>query len=176
MTPGAKAAVRRFPRHFLGKCTGFFGDQRSYRTAEYLEVDSLDGYEIRRRRIFFDEVLLVTHHAAVDGWAVTTRALLAVAVGLLSLPFVESAPLATAVILGVGCGPLVILVVLRLLLPVEVVTVCGRRTRAEMRYWPPGRRGRDTYRLLCQLTRERQGRLTGDVAEAPPLRQGVQGV
>ncbi|HYH47320.1 MAG TPA: hypothetical protein VEG34_16690, partial [Thermoanaerobaculia bacterium] len=52
----------RQPRRYLGRAQSLSERVRTYWTAEALEVDRADNYEIRRRRVFFDEILLVTLH------------------------------------------------------------------------------------------------------------------
>jgi len=39
---------------------GLLSNTRVYRTADALEIDRVEGYDVTRRSVLFDEVLLVT--------------------------------------------------------------------------------------------------------------------
>ncbi|MFP5288317.1 MAG: hypothetical protein ACLGI9_21455, partial [Thermoanaerobaculia bacterium] len=52
----------RYPRRYLGRAHSLTERVRTYWTDEALEVDRVDNFVIRRRRVFFDEILLVTLH------------------------------------------------------------------------------------------------------------------
>ena len=54
-------------RTFLGGRRGALSDVRVYRVADALEVDEGEGFFVRRRRILFDEIQLVTYHRPF-GW------------------------------------------------------------------------------------------------------------
>lgn len=134
--------------------------QRAYETPLAVEVDAGSRYEVSRRRVFFDEVRLVTlHRERRIGY------LLGTGVGALALS-------ALWVSLARGPGdlwrlylfmwaitalPLLIAFGLRLALGVDVVTVQGRRTRAELRFAFRKQRARQVFERLCRRVREAQG-------------------
>ena len=64
--------------------------------------------------------------------------------------------------------PFVILIALRFVLRVDVVTVYGVRTKAEMQFWFRKARARQAYQQVCRLARERQQRIrNAPVARRP---------
>jgi len=46
----------------IGRDSNFATRQLVYRTPVGIEVDELDHFEIVRKRVFYDDVLLVTYH------------------------------------------------------------------------------------------------------------------
>jgi hypothetical protein len=151
--------VVEFPRRtFVARRIGLSSVERIYRTRDAIEVDELEGYDVTRRRVLFDEVLLVTLHKEV-GWAF-------VLLLLVLLTFSSFFTLiAGAIDTGTGVGmtvlfvlPLVVLLVLRLVLRLDVVTVHSRRTRARIPFWFQKDRAREVFRLVARLAREHQDR------------------
>ena len=155
----------------LGRQRGLWQQQRIYRSRDYLEVDGMDGYDVTRRRIFYDEIVLVTLHSAA-GWALAVAGgLLALLCGLLGYLLRSVAwPLAAPPLLC--CLVCVAFVALRIARPVQTVTVFGKRTRAPMSFWPNTARAREVYLLVCRLAQERQtqtaARLAPSDAPAAP--------
>ena len=49
-------------REKLGQRRGFGYREIVYRTADSFEIDEVEGYDITRKRVFFDDVVLVTRH------------------------------------------------------------------------------------------------------------------
>jgi len=60
--------AERRDRVLLGKRSSLSMRQRIYGLPDFLEVEELEGYDVTRRRVLLDEVLLVTYHQAF-GWA-----------------------------------------------------------------------------------------------------------
>jgi len=151
--------VAAFPRRtFLARRTGLGSVERFYRTRDAIEVDELEGYDVSRRRVLFDEVILVTHHREV-GWAfVVTMLILLTFAGfftmLIAVVDFKSGVVATLFLVL----PALAALVLRLVLRVDVVTVQGPRTRARIPFWFHKDRAREVFRLVCRLTREHQDR------------------
>jgi hypothetical protein len=144
----------------LGRQRGLWQQQRVYRSRDYLEVDSMDGYDVTRRRIFYDEIVLVTLHSAMGGTLAIAYGLLALLLGLLAyvLRGVAWSLAAPALLCCLACWAFV---ALRLIRPVQTVTVFGKRTRAPMSFWPNTARGREVYLLVCRLAQERQTQIAG---------------
>jgi len=148
-----------FPRRtFLARRTGLGSIERVYRTRDAIEVDELEGYDVTRRRVLFDEVFLVTHHQEV-GWAFVFAML-----GVLTVTGFMTAVVAVVDFKnGVAMGlltvlPLVALVALRLILRLDIVTVHGPRSKARIPFWFRKDRAREVYRLVARLAREHQER------------------
>lgn len=163
------AAPRRV---LLGKGSSLSSRHRVFRTPDAIEVEEAEGYDVTRRRVWLDEVLLVTYHRTV-GWAFVAVMLAFMGIfgffGFIVLvvnPSAQSAGYLAALLL-----PFAIPLALRLLLRVDVVTVYGRRTKAEMQFWFRKAQARQIYQQVCRLARERQQRLRtapGTRRPAPP--------
>jgi hypothetical protein len=145
-------------RVLLGRRRGFSGQQRVYRTSDYLEIDDVENYDVTRRRIFYDEILWVTLHTKVAWLRAIALGLFGVLLGLLGLAFTTVSK-GTAFILFCLAATLLTFVVLLFVRRLAVVTVFGKRTRAQMEFWWRADRGREAYRLVCRLARERQAQL-----------------
>lgn len=142
-------------RRFLGRTHTLTERVRTYWTDEALEVDLADHYEIRRRRVFFDEILLVTLHSRRGVLASLIPLLLAILFALIalgasdnglevSLPFWALAALFFAV------------AVVAAALPVWVVTVYGKRTRARMHFRMRQGKARSIYAEICRAASDAQ--------------------
>jgi len=156
-------------RTLLGKGSSLSSRHRVFRTADAIEVEEAEGYDVTRRRVWWDEVLLVTYHRRV-GWAFVVAMLVFMSLfgffGLILLiasPSVQSAGYLAALLL-----PFALPLALRLLLRVDVVTVYGRRTKAEMQFWFRKAQARQVYQQVCRLARERQQRLRNAPAPRRP--------
>lgn len=162
-------------RRLLGKAHSWTERVRVFWTDEALEVDQADHYEIRRRRVFFDEILLVTLHSTRGGVLPWVLALLAVPFGLLSLAFTGAEAdagrvfLVMAVILGVLAGIVAVL-------PVWVVTAFGKRTRARMNFRIREGRAREVYARICRAAGQAQSELASRQASAGFDEAGPVGV
>lgn len=156
----------RQPRRYLGRAQTLSERVRTYWTDEALEVDRADNYEIRRRRVFFDEILLVTLH---DTRGVLIS-ILPFCLGLLFAIFAlatSDEPVArqafwlTAAVFvafAVGAG----------LSPVWVVTVYGKRTRARMHFRLRQAKARQVYADICRAAADAQHALAHRLAEETP--------
>lgn len=158
-------------RRLVGKAHSWTERVRVFWTDEALEVDQADNYEIRRRRVFFDEILLVTLHSTRGGVLPWVLALLAVPFGFFSLFSLGDAGrmfLIVTVLLGV-------LAAVVGLLPVWVVTAFGKRTRARMSFRMREGRAREVYAEICRAVAQAQRALAEASAgfdEADPVGLG----
>ena len=159
-------------RVLLGRGSSLASRHRVFRTPDAIEVEEAEGYDVTRRRVWLDEVLLVTYHQTV-GWAFVAVMLIFMGIvglfGLVTLlvnPSAQSAGYLVGLLL-----PFAIPLGLRLLLRVDVITVYGRRTKADMQFWFRKAQARQVYQQVCRLARERQQRLRnapGARRPAPP--------
>jgi hypothetical protein len=155
-------------RILLGGLSGLTSFSRVYRTPDAVEVDEIEGTDVTRRRVLFEEVLLVTHHREYGTvFMVTTAALLA-GFGALGAAVAVGDRTAGLILLGLTALPALGALALRLAVGIDVVTVYGRRTRASLRFWLRKSRGREVFRLICRLARERQERLAREQARPRP--------
>jgi hypothetical protein len=145
---------------------------RVYRTPDALEVDTVASFSIRRRRVFFDEVQLVTLHSRRGlGGAAAVWGALALLMGLGVFGATRTGDpkflftiSAVAAGLAVGC-------LLALLVPVWTVTVFGKRTRARIRFRLGAGKARRIYGEICRAVAEAQDPhpLTPSPTRAPTL-------
>ncbi len=166
------AATRDVRRILLGGRTTLLTQQRTYRTADYLEIDNVEGSLVRRRRIFYDEILLVTLHSTHAWTAAAAIALSALGVGLMgfALPAINQ-PVAVLVWV-LTLTTLTIGGIVAVTTPVRVVTIFGRRARTQMRFWSRGGRGREAFGLVCRLAQAAQTRPARTAAQNTLLSDG----
>lgn len=151
----------------IGRNTGFATRQIVYRTQLGIEVDELDHFEVVRKRVFYDDVLLVTYHREPSGFGIfliivmLLFALLAISTS--SVPPLAMTLAAIAALALIGG-------VIRLALKVDVVTIFGRRSKAAVRY--PFRKAyaRRIYNETCANVAAAQRKLAHEIAanEPPP--------
>jgi hypothetical protein len=152
-------------RRLLGTAYALADRARVYWTDEALEVDRIDNYEIRRRRVFFDEVLLVTLHSRRGGMAAAVPVLMAVLFGLLTLVS-NTEPTSRRVFLA-ATALFAAWAAAAFFIPVWVVTVFGKRTRARMNFRMKQARAREVYAEICRATSDAQRARVA--AEPPPI-------
>lgn len=161
----------RYPRRYLGRALSLGERVRTYWTDEALEVDRIDNYEIRRRRVFFDEILLVTLHTT-RGFLISILPLfLALLFMVMALAASDEPAASTA--FWVVAAFFAALALGAALTPVWVVTVYGKRTRARMHYRLRQAKAREVYAEICRAAADAQralaARLAGSEAPEPPL-------
>lgn len=158
----------RPPRIYVGSVRSWGDRSRIYRTPEALEIDLIDHYEVRRRRVFFDEVQLVTlHETRVAGpypWILGFLAFVLLLSALPSPPAVRTWLLAIAGL----CGLVALLTIAS---PVWIVTAFGRRSRAQIRFRFREAKARAVYAEICRAASDAQRDLARRVAPhlAEPL-------
>lgn len=167
MTPG--------PRTKLGRNVGVVTRESVYETADGIEVDSREGYDVVRKRVLFEEVLLVTIHRTLGVSYVVVMAVATLLFGGLALIFQFSAnETAVAITFAIVTLPFLIGFIVRLILKLDFVTVFGRRSKAVMRFAVKKRRAREVYGHICSRAREVQRSMEPPPAalvpaEEPPL-------
>ena len=131
---------------------------RVFRIPDALEVDSSDHFEIYRRRVFLDEVLLVTLHKGWGGgiypWAIGVLALCCACTAAIFFAIPDSEEVRNGFLIATAA--LVLLAVAMVFIPAWTVTVYGRRTRARMRYRLREGKARAVYAEICAAVAEAQ--------------------
>ena len=160
-------------RTFLNRHRTFVGTDAAYLTRDGVEMDSSQAYEVVRRRVFFDDVSLVTlHHER--GWAFIGVA------GAFGTFFIALAIFIVAINVNVWPWALPFFVLgapafagalVRLAMGRRVVTVFGRRTRAAIRFGVfKTERAHEVYRIICAATgRAQKSFVSAPESPAPPL-------
>jgi hypothetical protein len=143
-----------------------FGERvRVYRTPGALEVDQIDFSGIRRRRVFFDEVQLVTLHSqrGIARLAVETG-ILAFLVGIAAGGLGAKGDLRSLSIFFATAAAIVLGSLVSMLIPVWTVTVFGKRTRARLRFPLRSGKARRIYGEICRAVAEAQAEAQKDAA------------
>jgi hypothetical protein len=151
-------------RTFLGRDTSWAERVRVYRTDEALEVAYINTFEVSLRRLFFDEVQLVTLHRVRGS---RTLWLLIVLSALWALGTLVAGP-ASDLFYGFATGTAIVfaLTLVTALIRSSVVTAYGARARARIRFlYRPGK-ARRVYDDLCRRVGEVQGRIAAEAAAA----------
>jgi hypothetical protein len=151
-------------RSLIGKRNGVSSRQRIYQSAEAIEVDELEGYDVTQRRVFFDDIVLVTYHQFV-GWPflVLMGFLLTVSVLFTFAAFEVGGWVPGLVVFSISALPCLIAIILRLVLRVDAVTVYGKRTRVQIPFWFRKQQARELYQQIGRLALEHQDRLARHV-------------
>jgi hypothetical protein len=156
------------PRRKLGRNVGVITRELIFETADGIEVDSREGYDIVRKRVLFEEVLLVTIHRAYGVTYVVVMLLLSIVFGILAVGFQFGAHEAGAAItFAILALPFLIALIVRLVLKLDFVTVFGRRSKAVMRFAVKKRRAREVYGHICARAREVQRSMEPPPAAVP---------
>ncbi|HWM90867.1 MAG TPA: hypothetical protein VN493_08880 [Thermoanaerobaculia bacterium] len=160
-------------RRYLGRAQSLAERVRTYRTDEALEIDQADNYEIRRRRVFFDEILLVTLHSTRGGVLPWVPLILMLPVLFISLIVAAAEGVDSALPVGIPVLILLLLSGLLFLTPLWVVTVYGKRTRARMHFRMRQAKAREVYAEICRAASDAQRtaatRLAAEAPAPPPL-------
>jgi hypothetical protein len=164
MTPGK--------RTLLGRNVGTMMRERIFETADAIESESHEGYEVTRKRVLFEEVLLVTIHREMGTAYVIAMAAATVIFSFVALLLQFNAHEPEAAIgFAILALPFFIGLVVRLLLKLDYVSVFGRRSKAVMRFSLRKRRAREVYGRICSRALEVQRALVerqAEISEMPP--------
>ena len=154
-------------REKIGSLFNFTERQHVYLLSEAIEIDLIDGYDVSRRRVFLNEVELVTLHRQ-RRWA--SAMLLGAVGGLILVPGVIMAftlhgqilaRLIGLLVFGLLALPFLVPAVWMLVMPSVVLSVMGPRTKAVMRFSSFNRRAEQTRdRLVKAVTTAQHHGLT----------------
>lgn len=157
-------------RTLLRRSRTIVGTDATFLCSDGLEVDASQNYEITRRRVFFDDVQLVTlHRERGAAYLIVTGAFgalfLAWAIFMVSLSF-DTWP-AALFFFGMGGIPFTAFLI-RLAVGRDVVTVFGRRSKAVLRFNAfQHRRAREVYGQVCAAVRRAQAQPSVQESFAP---------
>lgn len=146
MTPGN--------RKLLGRNVGAMMREAVFETADAIESESRAGYEVTRKRVLFEEVLLVTIHREMGALYVTLTATLAVIFA--GIAILSKSVMPVAIFFGILALTFFIACIVRLAVRLDFVSVFGRRSKAVMRFSLRKRRAREVYGRICSRALEVQ--------------------
>ena len=165
------------PRKLIGRSRTLGARAAVYQVHDGLEIETSEQYDIVQRRVLFDDVLMVTIHREMGPLYLFLTGSLAVfflGIGLLILNAnIDAWP--AALVFGVFGAPALLAFLIRLFLGVDVVTIFGRRSKANVRFALRKRLAREVYGAICAAVRAAHREGTGVGREAfGSLRAGVQ--
>jgi hypothetical protein len=163
-------------RTLLRRSRTLVGSDATFLTPDGLDVDSTQNYEVVRRRVFFDDVYLVTIHRE--------RGIAYLIVnGLFAAFFLGLSILIVAIDTGAWPGALPFFAVgllflaaflLRVSMGRDVITVFGRRSKAVLRFGSLRKtRAREVYGQICAAVRRAQSAIPPAPPVERPLPAGV---
>jgi hypothetical protein len=138
---------------------------RVYEVPGGLEVEELSFVEASRRRVFFDEVVLVTYHRYRPVAAIVVAAVFALLFAFCAAVLREPAGLRVAAGFAALGGLFGLVLVALLVNPYHAITVFGLRNRARIVRRLSGRRAREIYARLCREVEAAQRAARGRAPE-----------
>jgi hypothetical protein len=151
-------------RRFLGRYNDVITRQAVYATDSALEIDEQDNFQIVRKRVFFEDVLLVTMHERMAILAI----FLSLGFGAFLILIGVIAGGAAGWMLG-GLGALFVgYGLLRVSLKDSVITVFGRRSRARIRFALRKDRAQRLYDEICANVTRAQSQLEQQQQQEEP--------
>jgi hypothetical protein len=144
-------------RRLLGSRGNLGGQTRVYRTQDGLEIDDAEDERIFRKRVFWDEVLMVTLHHGRDIPFVVFAVIGAGFLAMFSFLFGAAVTVAAGVVMSlITWVPLLLYTVVRVVQGVPTVSVYGRRTMARLTFPLRPGRAREVYAEISGAARRRQ--------------------
>jgi uncharacterized membrane protein len=154
-------------REKLGRRVAFSHRRYVYATRDCFEIDEIEGYDVTRKRVFYDDVVLVTRHRMVPWAPIVLSGLLSLVGGLTAFGLRGEAHGVAGFTVFVLILALVTLTVLLVAVGGDAITIQGKRTQARMDFVLRRGRAIEVYRRACRLARERQQRIARQAAPRP---------
>jgi len=144
-------------RTLLGTESGISTRQRVYETDDGIIVESTDQYELSRKSVLFEDVVLITYHREIGWTYVLVLSILAFAfLAVAATAYASGAPLKVAGTIAAIASPILIALIVRFVMKVDVVSIFGRRSRAAIHFTFRKAHARELYGRLCYRTRQAQ--------------------
>lgn len=140
-------------RRFLGRYNNLVTRHAVYASDSAIEIDEQDNFEIVRKRVFFDDVLLVTRHDRINLLAVISS----LGFGAFLMLFAMIVGSAGGWTFGVFAAIFLINGLVRIQVKESIITVFGRRSKARIRFQFRRGRAKRLYEEICALVRAAQG-------------------
>jgi hypothetical protein len=144
-------------RTLIGTNAGVVSRERVFETGEGVEVDSTDQYDLSRKRVLFEDVVLITHHREAGWGHVVGHTFVAlVFLSIAAVTVSAGGGWIAASIISAFALPSIITIAIRSTIGIDVVSIYGRRSRAKLRFTFRKKRARELYGRLCHRTRQAQ--------------------
>ncbi len=154
-------------RRFLGRYNTAIMRHAIYASDAAIEVDQQENFKIIRKRVFFEDVLLVTQHDRVGILAVMFS--LGFAAFLMLIGAIAGGPSGFA--FGSFAVLFLIYGLLRIRIKESIITIFGRRSKARIRFTMRRARAQRLYEEICELVRRAQ-EVPNDVDHDSSVREG----
>jgi hypothetical protein len=154
------------PRKYLGRDQNLGAAIRVYLLPDAIEIDELTFVEIERTRVYFDDILAITYHRAVNLLFLILMGLVGGIFSSIALYLLTQDQAAGAAGLLAMASPFLLFFVVHLVLRTDVITVFGRRTMARMRFSVRKGRARRVYEEITEKVRVAQDAIRA--AQPPP--------
>lgn len=170
-------------RTLLGKWTSLSSRIRVYELDDSLEVEANEQYEVTRRRVFLDDVVLVTFHRAHGVAFLIITGLIAAFFDLLAIAMltIGDKDMIGLIMVAIPGVPATIAFAIRAIYGVDIVTVYGKRSKLALRWRVRKEQAREVYGHICAIVRQAQQKRAAEYAaeaaafapatteETPPL-------
>ena len=160
-------------RKLICRMGGMFTRDSVYHTPEGLEIDASEQHEVVRRRVFFDDVQLVTLHSDYGAGYLVATGVVSGFFGFLGILMLMISPDAwpVALVFFAFGSPTFFMFLVRVLFGRVTVTVFGRRSKAVLRFSGARRkRAREIYGQICAMVRRAQTFDQGSSSTTPVSR------
>ncbi len=157
-------------RKRIGRWNDIATRQIVYQTDDALEIDEIDHFEIVRKRVYFDDVLLATMHTRVGMAFIITMAVFFLLLAGIAAAFQSANETGIATGFAVFSAPFLVALFIRLLLKQEVITIFGRRSKAAMKFTFRQTYAHEKFNEICSLVTRAQDRIAAEqpALERPP--------
>lgn len=143
-------------RRRIGRWSNVATRQVVYQTDDALEVEEIDLTELTRKRVYFDDILLVTMYSRVGIAFVVTMAVFFLLLVTAAALFQSERMPNAAMVFGLSSMPFLLALFARALLKQEVITVYGRRSKASLRFTFRKTFAHEKFNEICELARTSQ--------------------
>jgi hypothetical protein len=154
-------------RRFLGRYNTAITRHAVYATDAAIEIDQQENFKIVRKRVFFEDVLLVTQHDRVGILAVMFS--LGFAAFLMLIGAISGGP--SGFVLGTFAVAVLIYGLTRIRVKESIITVFGRRSKARIRFTMRRAHAQRLYEEICELVRAAQ-EVPSDLDQDSSVREG----
>lgn len=121
-------------RKLVARSSNVATRQRIYSVPDGLEIDEVDHYEVRRSRVLYDDVVLVTLHRYRGVWFFVLMGGIAATFGWISWLIFQQEALIGKVVGASTVVPFLLIMVNRAVFGIDEINVYGRRSRARLRF------------------------------------------
>jgi hypothetical protein len=141
----------------IGRDNSLASTGRVYETDDAIVAETSDQYELSRKSVLFEDILLITFHREIGWMFVAVQSVIIVfALLVAGTTYAANGPFLSVAIIAAFSIPSIIALIVRLIFKVDVISIFGRRSRAAIRFSFRKKRARELYGRLCYRTRQKQ--------------------